>query len=269
MSVPLAYLVLLALIQGLTEFLPVSSSAHLILPSQLMGMPDQGPLIDVAVHVGSLFAVMLYFRAEVARLLRGVPDLARARMTADARLLAYLAAATVPTVAVGGVLYLTGAVDVLRNAEVIAWATILFGVLLFEADRIGLRFKAMDDLTWRGVLFIGAAQVLALIPGTSRAGITMTAGRFLGYERSESARFSMLLSLPTIAAFGVLAGIELARSGEVVLQANAVTAMALSFAAAFASIWVFMKWVDRFGFAPFVLYRLALGAVLLVMVYAV
>lgn len=264
---PLGFLVLLAVIQGLTEFLPVSSSAHLILPSQLLGTADQGPLIDVAVHVGSLFAVMLYFRTEVMRLFRGVPDLVRIRMTDDARLLAFLIAATIPTILIGGLIYVSGLVELLRSAEVIAWATILFGLLLFEADRIGMRFKTMDDLTFRGALVIGLAQVLALIPGTSRAGITMTAGRFLGYERAEAARFSMLLSIPTIAAFGLLAGIELVRSGENALQADAVTAMVLSFAAAYASIWVFMSWVNRIGFAPFVIYRLLLGAALLWLVY--
>lgn len=264
---PLGFLVLLAVIQGLTEFLPVSSSAHLILPSQLLGVPDQGPLIDVAVHVGSLFAVMLYFRADVLRLFRGVPDLLRLRMTGDARLLAWLIAATVPTVLAGLVLYKTGAVGALRSTEVIAWATIIFGLLLYEADRVGMRFKTMDQLSFRGVIFIGLAQVLALIPGTSRSGITMTAGRFLGYERTDAARFSMLLSIPTIAASGILVGIDLAQSGEASLQADAVTALLLSFATAFASIWVFMSWVNRIGFAPFVIYRLALGAVLLWIVY--
>jgi undecaprenyl-diphosphatase len=264
---PLGFLVLLAVIQGLTEFLPVSSSAHLILPSQLLDVQDQGPLIDVAVHVGSLFAVMLYFRADVMRLFRGVPDLLSGRMSADAKLLAWLVAATIPTILIGGVLYKTGAIALLRSAEVIAWATILFGLLLFEADRIGGRFKVMDDLSFRGALVIGLAQMLALIPGTSRAGITMTAGRFLGYERAEAARFSMLLSIPTIAGFGLLAGIELAGAGETALQADAVTAMVLSFAAAYASIWLFMSWVNRIGFAPFVIYRLLLGAVLLWFVY--
>lgn len=269
LTIPLGYLVFLAVIQGLTEFLPISSSAHLILPSQLIeDFPDQGPLIDVAVHVGSLIAVMLYFRSDVKRLFAGIPDLLRLRMSDDSRLLAYLVLATVPTIAVGGLLYVTGAVDFLRNAEVIAWATILFGLLLFESDRIGMRFKAIDDLTFKGALVIGAAQVLALVPGTSRAGITMTAGRFLGYERSEAARFSMLLSIPTIAAFGLLAGLELARTGENALQASAVTALVLSFAAAYASIWLFMSWVNRIGFAPFVIYRLLLGGALLWFVYA-
>jgi undecaprenyl-diphosphatase len=264
---PLEQLILLAIIQGLTEFLPISSSAHLILLPELMGLEDQGPLIDVAVHVGSLLAVVLYFRRDVAGLFAGVAHTAQRRRTAESRLLWALILATIPTVAAGGALYLSGAVDSLRSAEVIGWATLVFGILLYESDRIGMRFKNVDDLTLRGAIVVGLFQVLSLIPGTSRSGITITAGRFLGLERSEAARFSMLLSLPTIGIFGVLAGWELWRSGETVLQTSALSAAVLSFVSAYAAIWFFMSLVNRIGLLPFTLYRVVMGLGLLGYVY--
>lgn len=264
---PLEQLILLAIIQGLTEFLPISSSAHLILLPEFMGLEDQGPLIDVAVHVGSLLAVVLYFHRDVAGLFAGAVHTVQRRRTAESRLLWALVIATIPTIAVGGVLYLTGAVESLRSAEVIGWATLIFGVLLYESDRIGMRFKSVSDITLFGAVVVGLFQVVSLIPGTSRSGITITAGRFLGLERSEAARFSMLLSLPTIGIFGVLAGIELMRSGEVVLQTNALIAAGLSFVSAYAAIWFFMALVNRIGLLPFTLYRVVMGLGLLGYVY--
>lgn len=264
---PLEQLILLAIIQGLTEFLPISSSAHLILLPELTGMEDQGPLIDVAVHVGSLFAVVLYFHRDVGSLFAGVGHTVRRRRTEESRLLWALILASLPTLAVGGILYFTGAVESLRSAEVIGWATLIFGLILYESDRIGMRFKNLSDLTIYGALIIGLFQVLSLIPGTSRAGITVTAGRFLGYERSEAARFSMLLSLPTIGVFGVLAALELWRTGEAILQTSALMAAALSFVSAYGAIWFFMTLVNRIGLLPFTLYRVVLGAGLLGYIY--
>jgi len=265
--VSLTLLALLAVIQGLTEFLPISSSAHLILPSQLGLIEDQGTTIDVAVHLGSLFAVMLYFRSETARLVVGGVDTLRLRWSPESKLFLFLAAASVPTVAAGAWIALADYEDLLRSAELIGWTSILFGLVLWEADRIGLRLKSMADLTWAGALWIGAAQVLSLLPGTSRSGITITMGRFLGYERSEAARFSMLLAIPTILAIGGYKTLEVIASGDTLLQEAALIAMALSFAAAYASIWVFMKLVDRVGLGPFVIYRVVLGIALLAYVY--
>jgi len=264
---PLEQLILLAIIQGLTEFLPISSSAHLILLPELTCMPDQGPLIDVAVHVGSLLAVLFYFHREVGGLFAGALHTVQGRRTEESRLLWALILATVPTIAVGGVLYLSGAYEGLRSMEVIGWATLIFGLVLYESDRIGMRFKNLGDMTMGGAIIVGLFQVLSLIPGTSRSGITLTAGRFLGFERSEAARFSMLLSLPTIGIFGVLAGIELWRSGEAVLQLNAAIAGGLSFVCAYAAIWFFMALVNRIGLLPFAIYRVAMGLGLLAYVY--
>lgn len=261
---PIEQIILLALIQGLTEFLPISSSAHLILLPELTGLDDQGPLMDIAVHVGSLFAVVAYFRSEVASLLLGIPQLLRGSIEPEGQLLLYLIVATIPTIAIGGFLYVTDLIDHLRNAHVIAWATIVFGIVLYAADRRGRTERRMDDLGWRDIIKIGLAQVLALIPGTSRSGITITAGRFLHMTRPEAARFSMLLSLPTIGGFGLLALIDLVGEGANASLQDAAIATALSFVSAFASIWFFMKLLERMSLTPFVIYRLVLGTGLLI-----
>jgi len=261
------HLILLAVIQGLTEFLPISSSAHLILLPGLTGQPDQGTLIDVAVHVGSLFAVTLYFRRDVGHMVLGAGHIVTGKKTEHSRLLWTLIIATIPTILAGAALYLTGMAGILRNLEVIGWAVLIFGLVLYEADRIGMRFKNVSDLTFKGALFIGFMQMLSLVPGTSRAGITITAARFMGYERSEAARYSMLLSIPTIGIIGVLATIELIATGGPYLQLSALFVMVLAFFAAYASIWFFMKLVNRIGLLPFTIYRVLLGGGLLIWVY--
>ncbi len=265
---PLEILLLLALIQGLTEFLPISSSAHLILPKELGLIADQGTTIDVAVHVGSLFAVMLYFRKDVVTLIQGAFDAVRLRWTWASKLFTFLSVATIPTLIAGVLIKLSDGEEALRSAELIGWTSILFGLLLFEIDRIALRYKDLKRITWRGAITVGLAQCLALLPGTSRSGITMTAGRFLGYTRSEAARFSMLLAIPTILAIGGAASIELISEGDSVLQSAVLWSVALSFVAAYAAIWVFMNLVERIGLLPFVIYRVALGIGLLAFVYS-
>ncbi len=265
----LEILILLAIIQGLTEFLPISSSAHLILPAQLGWIEDQGTTIDVAVHVGSLFAVMLYFRKDVWSLITGFFDAVRLRWTWGAKLFVFLSLATIPTLAVGVFIATMDAEDALRSATLIGVTSIVFGLLLYEADRIALRYKKVENITWRGAVFYGAAQVLALLPGTSRSGITMTAGRFLGYERAEAARFSMLLAIPTILAIGGFKALEVVESGDPVLQTNVAWALGLSFLTAYLAIWVFMALVERIGLLPFVIYRVLLGVALLGFVFFV
>ncbi|MGF1455839.1 MAG: undecaprenyl-diphosphate phosphatase [Alphaproteobacteria bacterium] len=264
---PLEILILLALIQGLTEFLPISSSAHLILPAQLGLIEDQGTTIDVAVHVGSLFAVMLYFYRDIGMLLRGLLDAVQMRWSRDARLLAFLCLATVPFLVLGVGVAVFDVEDVLRSAELIGWTSIIFGLVLYEADRIALRYKTMEDITWRGAITVGLAQCLAALPGTSRSGITMTAGRFLGYTRSEAARFSMLLAIPTILAAGGYKGLQVITGADPVALDAILWSVGLSFVAAYLSIWVFMTLVERIGLLPFVIYRVFLGIGLLGYVY--
>lgn len=262
----LHHILILALVQGITEFLPISSSGHLILTSQVMGWPDQGLIIDIAVHVGTLLAVMLYFWRDMVCVVIGVGQLAVFRTGVEARLALNLIIATIPVVIVG-FLAKSYIETYLRSAEVIAWTTLVFGVVLWLADRFGLTIRRIEHLGVFNALFLGVAQVLALVPGTSRSGITITAARILGMERSEAARFSMLMSVPTIVGAGLLIGLDLYDSGDDVLQADAFLAVGLSFVTALIAIWGLMAWLRRSGFAPFVIYRIFLAAGLFYWVY--
>lgn len=260
-------LVALALIQGVTEFLPISSSAHLILPSQVLGWPDQGLAFDVAVHVGTLGAVMLAFRREVIEILSGWfgqfagPGNLASRQT-DASWLGWMVLlATLPAVIVGG-LFNDLIATSLRSSLVIAITTFGFGILLWWADVRGERVHDLTRLTLKAALIIGLFQALALIPGTSRSGITMTAALLLGFDRQSSARFSFLLSIPLIIAAGVLKGYELAESGSAVMIQDMLLGVGLSFIAALICIKLFLAALDRIGMWPFAAYRLVLGVVL-------
>lgn len=264
-------LILLALIQGLTEFLPISSSAHLILPSQLLGWPDQGPLIDVMAHFGSLFAVLLYFRRDVADILRGTIDLLQCKLNTNSALALNLILSTPPAMILAFILAKTRLDDAMRLLPIIAATTIIFGVLLWVSDLKAKANKPVKELTWGGAVILGLAQSLALIPGTSRSGITMTAGRTLGLSREASARFSMLMSLPIIGAGGMYAMLKLMTaeaSEQTATLANGLVVAGLSFVTAYACIALFMKWVGRIGFFPFMVYRLALGAGLIFFIIA-
>jgi undecaprenyl-diphosphatase len=262
----LYHILILALVQGVTEFLPISSSGHLVLASQVMGWPDQGLMIDVAVHVGTLFAVMLYFWRDLVRVVVGCWRLIQLRGGADAQLAGNLIIATIPVVIVG-FLAKSYIETYLRSAEIIAWTTLIFGLLLWITDRIGLTIRRIEHLGPFNALFIGFAQVLALVPGTSRSGITMTAARLLGMERSEAARFSMLMSIPTILGAGLLSGLDLYKTGDIALGADVMIAVGLSFITALVAIWGLMAWLKHAGFTPFVLYRILLAAVLFYWIY--
>ena len=255
-------IVVLALVQGITEFLPISSQAHLILADEFFGWPDAGLLIRVAVHVGTLGAVMVYFRRDLWMMLSGLGRLAGGR-DPGVRLALFLVIATVPVVAAGGIGAYYGVIDRLQEIEVIGWAMLGFGLLLYAADRFNMTIRRIEHLTLAHAVFIGVAQVLALIPGTSRSGITMTAARALGYERAEGARFSMLLSIPVIVAAGTHQGYKLYQIGDMELSAAALVAAGLAFVSALAAIGLMMAWLRRSSFTPFVIYRVALGAGLL------
>ncbi len=263
-------LVALALIQGVTEFLPISSSGHLVLWPLLTGRPDQGVTMDVAVHLGTLAAVCLYFRRDTGRLLAGLRDVARGRWdTAAARLFLLLALATVPALAAGLALKATGAVQGLRALAVIGWATLLGGLLLWFADRAGAQRRQGTEWRARDAVLMGLAQALALVPGTSRSGITMTMGRLLGFQRTETARLSLLMAIPVTLAAGALETAALVRSGNYALTGELGLGAALSFVAALAALAVMMRMFRReWTMLPFVLYRLALGAGLLALAYA-
>lgn len=261
--------VTLALIQGLSEFLPISSSAHLVLPSQLLGWPDQGLLFDIAVHVGTLSAVLAYFWRDLMALLGDVFPRYQTPAAHPGELWR-LAAATVPAVLAG--LLLSDVIEgYLRGLGVIAANTILFGLLLgLASKRTRLEPEQGEEagtVGWRDALLIGAAQMLALMPGVSRSGITITAGLLLGYTPATSARFSFLLSVPVILGAMVFLAADVLQSDALVVPLSAMlAAMAVSAISAYTTIALFLRLLARIGIMPFVWYRLILGAALIVVI---
>jgi len=253
--------VFLALIQGITEFLPISSSAHLILPSQLLGFKDQGLAFDVAVHLGSLLAVLAYFRQDILRLACAwLAQISQGQKSADSYLAWQIIFATLPAVFAGLMIDLF---DIqMRSILIIASTTIIFGVVLGLADKLSNQNQRQTS-TMRDAIIIGLAQCLALIPGTSRSGITMTAGLFLGLEKETAARFSFLLSIPLILAASSLKTLELIESQVPVDWLMLALGIGLSCLTAYACIALFLSWINRIGFMPFVIYRLILGFILL------
>ena len=261
-------ILVLAIVQGLTEFLPISSSGHLILSPYLFGFGDQGLAFDVAVHLGSLSAVLAYFRHDVWQIAVGwLRSLAPgASGSGDSRLGWAIIVATLPVVLAGLALKSIVEGD-LRAPWVIAATTILFGLLLGWADLRGRRVRGIGDITLRDALFIGMSQVLALIPGTSRSGITMTAGLWLGLNRAAASRFSFLLSIPTILASSALVTRDLLQSEAVVDWYALGLGVVLSGATAYLAISLFLRFIERIGMWPFVIYRLLLGGIILILVY--
>ena len=263
----------LALVQGLTEFLPISSSAHLILPSQVLGWEDQGLAFDVAVHVGTLLAIVLYFRVEIVALAKawfvsfgGVSRLS-SETAQQARLAWLIALATIPA-GLAGLFFNDFISEHLRSTLVIATTTIMFGLLLWYSDSHGARKLTLAQIDLKSALLIGASQALALIPGTSRSGITMTAALLLGLTRDAAARFSFLLSVPLIAAAGALKTKELLETGTDAELRLVAFATMVAFISAYMCIHFFLQFLERIGFMPFVVYRLSLGAILLILAVA-
>lgn len=254
--------IILAILQGLTEFLPISSSAHLILPSQILGWEDQGLAFDIAVHVGSLIAVVSYFRKDLKQLAGGFFQSVSTRTwNQDCALVIGLAIATLPA-ALAGVLLDDFIEAHLRSTLVIALSTLLFGLLLGWADSAGKGKREIEHMGLGIVVLIGIAQAFALIPGTSRSGVTMTAALFLGLSRDAAARFSFLLSIPLIAGVGLYKTLDLFAL-ESVPWLEILTGTALSAITAFLCIHWFLKLLDRIGFMPFVIYRVFLSFILL------
>ena len=254
---------LIAIVQGITEFLPISSSGHLILIPYLTDFPDQGPLIDVAVHIGSLLAIVIYFWRDVGGLARG--GFATVGLGSDPqqrRLFLFVLAGTVPAVAFGLYLKLGGWLESFRVTDLVAVNLIVYGLLLGAADRWGRQEKSYEDLSLRDAVLVGIAQALALIPGTSRSGVTMTAARALGYKRVEAARFSFLLAIPAVAGAGLLAALDLAEASSQ-MQWDAVVTGVFTFLAAFATMAFLMRFLRKASMMVFVIYRVALGAALL------
>ena len=257
----LIQIIVLSLIQGLTEFLPVSSSAHLILGSRVFGWPDQGLVFDVATHLGTLLAVLVYFRKELWGMV--VPWLGSGKGDEVSRKLGLtLVVASIPAIVAGGLLH--GWVEsALRDTRVIAFSTIGFGLLLWWADARFSRGKLMQDMNMKTGFMIGLAQMLALVPGTSRSGITITMGRMLGFDADSAARFSFLLSIPIIAAAGGYGVLRMLLHDAPIDWFQFGLAIVLSALAGWLCIAAFLALLQRVGLVPFVVYRLALGVALL------
>lgn len=256
---------ILALVQGITEFLPISSSAHLILIPYLFGWTDQGLAYDVAAHVGTLGAVVTYFRKDLKQILQGgLLSIQQQRMNQDGRLFWLLLAATVPIV-IGGYLLHNEAETAFRSPLIIAGANIVFAGLLWWSDRYARSNKSLSSIGWFDALMIGISQVLAIIPGTSRSGVTMTAGLMLGLTRQAAARFSFLLSIPVILMAGGYEIVYMIIKTPAADWGGFALIAVLSFASALLAIHLFLQLLDRFGMLPYVIYRLILGVVLLVL----
>ncbi|HCU59412.1 MAG TPA: undecaprenyl-diphosphate phosphatase [Alphaproteobacteria bacterium] len=260
------HIIALAIVQGLTEFLPVSSSGHLILFSRLTNLQDQGVGIDVALHIGSLFAVVIYFRHEIIEMIK---ELFAAKLKPDFskpynRLAYLLLIASVPALIAGFCLRNFG-MEFLRNPKIIGCTILFYGLVLYFADRFFNSRRDLRDIKIKDAILIGLAQCLALVPGTSRSGITITMGRFLKISRVDAAKFSMMLSIPVIAAAGCLEGYRLFAQGNISEILAAFDAIFYSFIASYVVIYLMMKWLQKWTYLPFVIYRVILGLLILVL----
>jgi len=265
---PLFHIILVAALQGVTEFLPISSSGHLILLPKLTGLQDQGQMMDVAVHVGTLLAVMIYFWGDLRDAIIGLGRLLRGRAdTPGARLALLLVIATVPVIVFGVLLQLTGLEDKMRSITVIGWTTLVFGLVLYWSDQTGKSVKTANDWSVKDAITLGFWQAVALIPGTSRSGITITGARFLGYERRDAAKVSMLMSVPTIFASGVFLGGKVALDADLALLRDGAIAALFAFGAALLALSLMMRLLRSVSFTPYVIYRIILGLSLLGFAY--
>lgn len=260
----------LSLLQGITEFLPVSSSGHLILLSKFSYFPDQGLALDVAVHVGSILAVMIYFSETIWEMIKGV---VKTRFIPNfknygAQVFWLIVIGTIPAVIAGFALKSYG-MEWLRDTRIIGWTILGYGILLYVADKFSMTIREIKHLGIVDAILIGCAQCLALIPGTSRSGITITMGRFLGLERREAAKFSMLLSIPAIVAAAVLTGWEVWQAGDFQEIGWMFDGVVFSYISSVIAIYVVMWWLKKSTFLPFVIYRIILGTILLLDSYGI
>jgi undecaprenyl-diphosphatase len=265
----LFHIAILALVQGLTEFLPVSSSGHLILAHQVLGEPGEVDLwqstlvIDVAVHVGTLFAVLLYFRRDIASIFKN----SLRKDNRDIKMPLYIVLASIPVVITGYFIHKFEP-SFIRSVEITAWATLIFGIVLGVADKYGRTERTIDKIGFKDALYIGLSQTLALIPGTSRSGITMSAARFLGFNRVDCAKFSLFLSIVAISGAGCLGFLDIIDGGFGALGVEVLWAIVLSFISGYAAISLMIKWLSKSSFKPFVYYRIIIGILLLFFIYS-
>ncbi|MBG1232940.1 undecaprenyl-diphosphate phosphatase [Aestuariivirga litoralis] len=263
----LLQIVVLALIQGITEYLPISSTGHLILVPAFTGWPDQGFVTDMVTNLGTVTATIVYFWRDVVSMLQGLVDIVKRRSSHSARLVTNVIVATIPIIIFGLVIKKLGLVDHLRSPLIVAINSIVFGLLLYVADSYGKQRNTIRDLNWKNSLIIGLFQCLALNPGTSRSGITMTGGRFLGFMRSDAARFSFLISIPAnLAASAKVLG-DAVQAGESI-SFDQIICGVLTFFIGLGTIHFLMNYIRNRSLLPFVIYRVILGSAILGLIYS-
>lgn len=258
----LEQILLLSFIQGVTEFLPVSSSGHLVLVPALCGWKDQGLMMDVAAHVGTLVSVLIYFHKDVISLFKGSFSFLRGQYNENTQLLFNLVIATLPVVVVG-LLFEKMVGESLRSVTIIAWMGIIFGIIMYIADKYGKLIDTVVDTNKKQAFAFGLAQCVALINGVSRSGACLTLGRFMNYKRTDAARFSFLMAIPTLTAAGTVKGYQLFKSGDFSMVKDATMIMGFSFVFGFCAIAFMMRWLQKSTLTPFVIYRILLGFILL------
>ena len=248
-------ILILSIIQGASEFLPVSSAAHLVLVSKYYAFNNQNLLIDICLHLGSLIAIILYFRKDLFNFIQNRSFLIK------------ILIGTVPIIPIGYILYVTGLIDQLRSLEVIGWMSLIFGVLLYVSDKVKVTKKINTEFTNKSAIIIGLFQVLALIPGVSRSGITITSGRLLGFNRFDSAKVSFFLSIPTLTAASLLGIYNIYMENSSELNFLAIVAVIFSFIISYLTITIFLNYIKKFSLNIFVIYRILLSLFLLAVVY--
>ena len=248
-------ILILSAIQGISEFLPVSSAAHLVLVSKYYAFANQNLLIDICLHLGSLIAIIFYFRKDLFNFIK------------NKNFLIKIFIATIPIIPVGFILYQTGLIDQLRNLKVIGWMSLIFGILLYISDKVKTSKKIETEFSNKSAIIIGVFQVLALIPGVSRSGITITSGRMLGFNRYDSAKISFFLSIPTLAAASILGTYNIYKESSTELNFLAIIAVIFSFIFSYFTISIFMNFIKKFSLNIFIIYRIILSIFILVVAY--
>ena len=248
-------ILILSAIQGLSEFIPVSSAAHLVLISKYYAFANQNLLIDICLHLGSLIAIILYFRNDLFNLVKNKSFLTK------------ILIGTIPIIPVGYILFKTGMIDQIRSLEIIAWTSLIFGILLYISDKSKIVKKIDSNFTNKSAVLIGLFQVLALIPGVSRSGITITAARMLGFNRFESAKISFFLAIPALGAASFLGIYNIYRVGSEELNFLAIIAVIFSIIFSYVTIALFLNFIKEFSLNIFIIYRLMLSLFLLYVVY--
>ena len=248
-------ILILSIIQGVSEFLPISSIAHLVLVSKYYVFNNQNLLIDICLHLGSLLAIIIYFRDDLFNFIK------------NKKFLIKILIGTIPIIPIGYIFFQTGIINQLRNLEVIGWASFTFGILLYISDKTEIKKKIETDFSNRSAIFIGMFQVLALIPGVSRSGITITSGRLLGFNRFDSAKVSFLLSIPTLLAASILGIYNIYKEASPELNFLAIIAVIFSFIFSYLTIMIFLNFIKKFSLKIFVVYRIIISILILSVVY--